>query len=101
MPNLDPADRVLILDLSDLDFVESCARQLSRGLLVGIGTDALVQAARRRFNAVAHLMFHPGDGTEIPFRDAWFTVILTRDVHEPAAELRRVLAPGGTIQSLP
>ena len=101
MPVLGPSDRVLLLDLSDLDFVEVCARQLTHGLLVGMGTDLQVQAARARFRNASHLMFHPGDGTEIPFRDAWFTVVLTPHTANPTPEIRRVLAPGGVLTPIP
>ena len=62
-----------------------------------------VSAARRALAGVENAMFHAAPPEEIPWRDSYFTVILSPPPQTPLAEteIRRVLTPGGIIHLLP
>lgn len=93
--HLRPDDRVLIIGLQVREGIESRAR--SCHLLLGIGGDDEVRAARREFAHLDNVMFAQGSRDEIPWADQQFTLILDRSAGEPTPEMRRVLAPGGRI----
>ena len=99
MIELKPDDRVLILSLAGLEFLRELADRLPDGLLVGIGTPDEVAAARRALAAAENVMFHSASPEEIPWRDAYFTVVLSPGPPEGLAEdeIRRVLAPDGKL----
>jgi hypothetical protein len=90
-----PEERVLLVGLHRRDSIAGHALQC--GLLVGIGTEEDVRAARREFAHLDNVMFTPGARDEIPWRDHYFTVILDAGGGEPTAAMQRVLAPGGRI----
>lgn len=91
----EPDDRVLIVPIREHDWIAGVLAQLPRGLLVGVGEDDKVRAARRAFAASDNTMFliQDPDGA-MPWRNAFFSVILCR---EETAELRRVLHPSGKL----
>ncbi len=92
---LRPDDRVLLLWIPSPEEVELLASRLPQGLLVAMGTDDEVRAARRSCAHLENVMFTQGDAGEIPWRDAMFTTAVGLDQTTP--ELRRVVEPGGVI----
>ena len=91
------SDRVLLLSLPPLEEVRSVARQLTRGILVGVLVKDEVFEARKGLRDFPNVMIVPAeaDGT-IPWREDFFSVIYAPALSEPSAEILRVLAPGGT-----
>jgi hypothetical protein len=78
------------------------ARVLMSGSLVAIGTADEVDEARANLAEFDNVMFLDARPDSIPWRDAYFTKILVPTHLEPllrsaAAELHRLLAPGGEI----
>jgi SAM-dependent methyltransferase len=102
MIDLKPNDRVLIVSLAGLEFVRELAGRVPDGLLVGIGTPDEVADARRALASAENVMFHAASPEEIPWRDDYFTVVISVPPESPLAEdeLRRVLAPGGVVHLL-
>lgn len=98
--DLKPDDKVLILGIPEAEFVRDAAARLMHGMLVVIGDDEAVGAARREFRELVNVMCMPGSPDEIPWHDGFFTrVIDTRAGAWPnpdrvAAEISRVLASG-------
>lgn len=95
MSRLAGDDHVLLVSLADLDVVETCAPRCR--MLVGLGEEEQVRAARKRFAAMDNVMFTVGGRDEIPWRDGQFTVVIDADGGEPTAEMLRVLGPWGRI----
>ncbi len=102
MIEVKPDDRVLVLSITGLEFLLELAGRLPDGLLVGIGSPDEVAAARRALAAEENAMFNAASPEEIPWRDAYFTVVLSPPPQSPLAEreLRRVLAEDGVIHLL-
>lgn len=96
---IEAADRVLVvgLGLASRAHLPTWARACS--LLVGIGDSHDVLAARRECAHLDNVMFAPGDRHEIPWRDAYFTVIIDTESAEPSPAMLRVLAPEGRVTS--
>ena len=92
---IEAADRVLVIGLFSRAQLPAWARACS--LLVGIGQQHDVLAARRECAHLDNVMFAPGDRHDIPWRDAYFTVIVDTESAEPSPSMQRVLAPGGRI----
>lgn len=90
-----PEDRVLVVGLARRDDLAGHALQCS--LLVGLGAEEDVRAARREFAHLDNVMFTPGSREDIPWRDHYFTVVLDAEGGEPTPAMQRVLAPGGRI----
>lgn len=95
---LQPDDRVLIVGIPDPGVVSDIARRLTRGLLVTIGGDDDVRAARKAARHLDNVMFVPGSPDELPWRDGFFTVAIDTVGHWPdgekvAKEIARVTAP--------
>ena len=97
MIELKPDDRVLILTITGLAYLQDLASRVPDGLLVGIGSPDEVAAARRALASSENAMFNAASPEEIPWRDAYFTVVVSSQPQSPLAEkeIRRVLAPGG------
>jgi hypothetical protein len=96
---LEPGDRVLLLAIPDPATVRRLAALLTRGILVGIGSDEEVRAARRDAADLANVMFHAASPGELPWQDGFFSCIVNPGgrAREGEPELARVLAPGGRI----
>jgi hypothetical protein len=95
-------DRVLLLAIPSHMELANMARVLMRGVLVGLGTREEVDAAREAMTEFENVMFVDSSPDHIPWREAYFTKIIVPSHLEPvlrpaAAELQRVLAPGGEI----
>lgn len=97
---LDPADRVLLLSLPDHDRLDAIARAVTRGIVVGLGDDDAVRAARRALRDRDNVMFTLGTPDDIPWQDSFFTVVADAHATWPnpgraLLSIGRVLAPGG------
>ncbi len=92
-----PDDRVLVTSLEDQTHLAEWAAALTAGALVGIGTPEQVRAGRRVCAAFENVMFVEGSRQQIPWQEAWFSLILDPSPDEPTAEMKRVLMPGGLI----
>lgn len=88
-------DRLLLLWIPPPEDIARLASRVAQGLLVAIGPDDEVRAARRSSPQVDNVMFVNGTADEIPWRDGMFTVVASVD--EPTREVHRVLAPNGAI----
>jgi hypothetical protein len=99
MIDLKSDDRVLILSIAGLEYLHELAGRLPDGLLVGIGNPDEVAAARRALASAENVMFHAASPEEIPWRDAYFTVVISPLPRGPLAEseIRRVLTPDGVV----
>lgn len=95
---LRAGDRVLVLGIPSPEDVARLAARLPQGLLVAMGDEPAVRAARRAASHLDNVMFVQGTAAEIPWRDGMFTVIALAG--EPTPEVRRVLAPEGALHSL-
>ncbi len=95
-------DRVLLLALPSTEELAAMARILMHGVVVGLGDVAEVDAARKSLAEFDNVMFVEALPDHIPWRDAYFTKVimpphLESSLRSAAAELHRVLAPGGEI----
>ncbi|MBI4892670.1 MAG: hypothetical protein HY821_18745 [Acidobacteria bacterium] len=92
-----PDDRVLVTSLEDASSLQRWAALLTSGALVGLGTLDQVRAARRLCASFDNVMFIEGGRQEIPWQEAWFTLILDSKPEDPTPEMARVLAPQGQV----
>lgn len=92
---IEPGARVLVVGLARRSPLPGWARDAL--LLVGIGAEEDVYAARRECASFDNVLFAPGARGEIPWREAYFDLILDTEGGPPTAEMERVLAPGGRI----
>lgn len=95
-------DRVLLLAIPSRADLAAIARILMSGVLVALGTSEEVDEARRSMADFENVMFLDASPEQIPWRDAYFSKILIPPHLESllphiAAEMHRVLAPGGEI----
>jgi hypothetical protein len=99
---LASADRVLLLGLQRAGAarIRDWAAQLTDGFLVGVDSDPAIRTARRELVDLDNALFTAGSRDEIPWREAYFTLILDGEGGVATAEMRRVLRPGGRIYSL-
>ena len=102
MWNLRADDRVLCLAIPRYRDTAALGRILTAGCLVAFGDREEVDEARRLFSEFDNLMFLEAALDSIPWRDAFFTKILIPPhmaelAAALAADLQRVLAPGGQI----
>ena len=99
MIELKPDDRVLILSITGLEYLSDLAGRLTDGLLVGLGSLDEVSTARRALASAENVMFHSASPEEIPWRDAYFTIVIAPPQQSALAEkeIRRVLAPDGVL----
>lgn len=86
---------VLILGLSQLDGLRQLASRAR--LVVGVGPDDDVLAARRAYVDLDNVMFTPGSRDAIPWGDAHFTALIDLESGAPTAEMLRVLKRDGLI----
>jgi SAM-dependent methyltransferase len=99
---LRPNDRVLLLSIPEPAVVAEIAARLSAGVVVGLGGDEEVRAARRAARDLENVMFVPAPPEEIPWRDGFFTKVIDwrggwQNPEQVAREVARVLAPGGQV----
>ena len=96
-PRID--DRVLLLAIPEPSIVASLAAQLTRGLLVAIGSDDEITAARIAARDLDNVMFVPAAPEEIPWRDRFFTKAIAFGPLSDAArrEVERVLVTTGEL----
>ena len=99
---LEAEDRVLLLAIASKDELVTMARQLTRGVLVAIGSRDEVDQARESMAEYENAMFVEAAPDRIPWREAYFTKVvipphLDLMVRQMGPELHRVLAPGGAI----
>jgi hypothetical protein len=92
-------ERVLAVGLSDPARIGDWAAVAV--LVAAIDPDDVkVREARRVLAAFDNVMVSPGSRDEIPWRDAWFSLVLDLEQGPDTRELHRVLAPGGRILRL-
>lgn len=98
-PRID--DRVLLLAIPEPSIVASLSAQLTRGLLVALGSDEEIAAARAAARDLDNVMFVPAAPEEIPWRDRFFTKAIAFGPLSEAArrEVERVLADAGELLS--
>lgn len=101
-PQLHADDHVLLLDIPSVPELQSMARLLMRGSIVALGTGDDVETARRAMAEFENVMFIEANPDRIPWREAYFTKVIVpphfeRIMPQIAAEVQRVLRPGGTI----
>jgi hypothetical protein len=102
MIQLRADDRVLLLDIPPPGDLTSIARVLINGVVVALGEPDEVRAACAAMAEFKNVMFLEALPHQIPWRAAYFTKIIVPPHLEAllpyaAAELHRVLAPGGQI----
>lgn len=95
---IEAGDRVLVVGLARREQLAAWAARCS--LLVGVGGEDEVYAARRECAHLDNVMFVLGERGGIPWRDQYFTLILDTEGGEPTAQMLRVLAPGGRINAV-
>ncbi len=88
-------ERIAVLGLSDTSGLREAAARAF--LVVGIGDEDQVRAARRAFADLDNVMFTEGSRDEIPWQNGNFTRIVDQEGGEATLEMHRVLAPGGRI----
>jgi hypothetical protein len=95
---IQPDDRVLLLTIPDFEAVRSLAIRAGKGLVVGMGGDDEVRAARKALADLDNVLFVllPEDGT-IPWKDEFFSKVIAPDRVGADSESLRVLARCGTL----
>ncbi len=95
-----PHDRILVYPCGDGSKCRELAAQVPLGLVVGMDPgDDQIRAARAASRDVDNIMYVCSDLREIPWKDGFFTHIFL-SVAEESAELKRVLAEGGRLETL-
>ena len=92
---LAASDRVLLIAPPDGDWVEDWLRQLKDGSMVILGKGDSLYETRQRLAGFENVMVIPGHRDEIPWSDAFFTMVVDLDGASPSREIERVLAPSG------
>ena len=87
---LQPRDRVLLLDGAD---AEAAARAVTEGTVVVLASGDALYELRRRLAAHENVMVTPGDRAQIPWQNAYFTLIVDPTGEPPTPEILRVLDP--------
>ena len=98
--DVQPDDRFLLLSIHEPSLIVQLAARLPAGLIVGLGADEEVRAARRQTRDLDNVMLVPATPDDIPWQDRFFTkaVDLICRWERPAkaaGELARVLVKGG------
>ncbi len=99
-------DRVLLLSMPDIEAVREMARKASAGIVVGLGEDDEVRAARKALGQLENVMFVPATTEEIPWQENFFSVVIDTacawsSTERTAREILRVLSPGGSAYVTP
>jgi hypothetical protein len=102
MIQLHADDRVLLLAIPSISELTKIARVLVNGVVVALGDRDEVRAACAAMAEFKNVMFLEAPPDQIPWRPAYFTKIVVPPHLETllpyaAAELHRLLAPGGQI----
>jgi hypothetical protein len=102
MIQLQADDRVLLLAIPSTSELTRIARMLINGVVVALGDRDEVRAACAAMVEFKNVMFLEAPPDQIPWRAAYFTKIIVPPHLETllphaAAELHRLLAPGGQI----
>jgi hypothetical protein len=93
--------RVLITSQADLALVAGWSSRAASGSVIVLAAQrSELAGARRKYAALLNVMVSPGDRHEIPWGDGRFNVILDEAPDNPTPEMRRVLAPEGTVLAL-
>lgn len=100
MIDVQPNDRILFLAMPDPPLVHQLAAKAA--LLVVMGDEEEVRLARREMRDLENVMLTPATPDEIPWRDGFFTTVVDQvcrweQPKKVAAEVARVLAPGGLV----
>jgi hypothetical protein len=102
MTQLRADDRVLLLAVPSTNELASIARDVMNGVVVAIGDRDEVRTACVAMAGFKNVTFIEAPPDQIPWREAYFTKIIVPPQLEAllphaAAELHRLLAPGGQI----
>ena len=98
---MDAPERVLITGPVQLSMVESwSAKARSGSVTVLAGEQKTLYEARQNYAEFPNVMASPGNRDDIPWDDAYFTLIVDESPEQPTTEIRRVLAPQGRILAL-
>jgi hypothetical protein len=102
MIQLHAEDRILLLAIPPTSELTNIARVLTNGVVVALGDRDEVRVACAAMAEFKNVMFLEAPPDQIPWRAAYFTKIIVPPHLETllphaAAELHRVLAPGGQI----
>jgi len=100
--DIRPNDRVLLLSILEPVVIQKLAARVSRGLIVSLGDEDEVRAARRAAADLDNCMYVPAGPDHIPWSDAFFSLAVDlaprwTNPESAARELARVIAPGGTL----
>ncbi len=98
--DIRPNDRILLLSIPEAPLIFELAAKVSSGVIVGLGGEDEVRAARRAARELENVMFVPAPLEEIPWQDGFFSKAIDLSCRwaQPervAAELARVLGLGG------
>lgn len=96
--DLQPGDKVLLLGIPDAAAVRDIAARLTSGILVVLGGEEEVRAARREFRDLENVMCVPASADGIPWQDGYFTRVIDAgaawpDPNRLQLEIKRVLKP--------
>ena len=97
-PTLAPDDRVLFLAIPEITVIREMAAELERGLIVALGTDDQIRAARRECVDLENVMWLVATPDDIPWRSGFFTRIIDPigewlESEKVATEVERVSVP--------
>ena len=98
--DIDPRDRILLVGVPPAEELRAIALQARDGLVVAVGPDEAVRAARKALADLDSVMLVvESDDGRLPWQDGFFTKVFAPHPSPADTEVYRVLAPGGTIHS--
>ena len=100
--HIQPNDRILLLSIPDAELVRELAARAAMGLVVALGEDDSVRAARGVHRELENVMFLPASVEDIPWQGGYFSLIVDFGGERGAAqqaEIARLLAPGGRVET--
>ena len=93
-----PGDRILLIGIPAAEKIRDLARCVPVGLVVGAGDPDSVAQARLALADLDNVMFHRLTPDGLPWRDGHFDkIVWQRSLWANEVEVRRTLAPGGSI----